>query len=211
MKTFSNSYIFLYITVLVVVIAVLLTAVSLGLKPRREANQKVEKAQQILCAAGYENVEKKDALQMFDTIVHRNDVAGHECYDLRCADGTNGQAVFVQGKGLWGPIWGYVVLATDHSTVKGVVFAHKSETPGLGDRITSPEFTHSFIGKKILDKNGKFVSVSVIQKGRGESIAEENRVDALTGATLTSKGVNAMLHDQLSFTAESGNEEKQNR
>ena len=202
MKTFSNRYIFLYITVLVMVIAVLLTAVSMGLKPRREANQKVEKAQQILRAAGYENVGKEAALQTFDSVAARNDIGGRECYDIRCADGTDGLVVFVEGKGLWGPIWGYVVLADDRATVKGVVFAHKSETPGLGDRITSPEFTRSFVGKKILDKDGNFVSVSVIPKGRGGEIPEENRVDAISGATLTSKGVNAMLRDQLAITTE---------
>ena len=202
MKTFSNRYIFLYITVLVMVIAVLLTAVSMGLKPRREANQKVEKAQQILRAAGYENVEKEAALRTFDSVAARNDIGGRECYDIRCADGTDGLVVFVEGKGLWGPIWGYVVLADDRATVKGVVFAHKSETPGLGDRITSPEFTRSFVGKRILDKDGNFVSVSVIPKGRGGEIPEENRVDAISGATLTSKGVNAMLSDQLAITTE---------
>ena len=202
MKTFSNRYIFLYITIFVMVIAVLLTAVSIGLKPRREANQKVEKAQQILRAAGYENIGKEAALQTFDSVAARNDIGGHECYDIRCADGTGGLVVFVEGKGLWGPIWGYVVLADDRATVKGVVFAHKSETPGLGDRITSPEFTRSFIGKKILDNEGNFVSVSVIPKGRGGNVAEENRVDAISGATLTSKGVNAMLHDQLAITTE---------
>ena len=202
MKTFSNRYIFLYITVLVMVIAVLLTAVSMGLKPRREANQKVEKAQQILRAAGYENVGKAEALRTFDSVAARNDIGGRECYDIRCADGTDGLVVFVEGKGLWGPIWGYVVLADDRATVKGVVFAHKSETPGLGDRITSPEFTRSFVGKRILDKYGNFVSVSVIPKGRGGEIPEENRVDAISGATLTSKGVNAMLSDQLAITTE---------
>lgn len=199
MKNFSNRYIFLYITVLVAVIAVLLTAVSLGLKPRREANQQVEKAQQILRAAGYGEVAKADALRMFGEATSRRDIDGHECYDIRCADGDSGLVVFVEGKGLWGPIWGYVVLASDHATVKGVTFSHKSETPGLGDRITSQEFTSSFIGKRIVDENGNFVSVSVIQKGRGGNVAEENRVDAISGATLTSKGVNAMLHDQLQF------------
>ena len=199
MKNFRNRYIFLYITVLVTVIAVLLTAVSLGLKPRREANQKVEKAQQILRAAGYGEVAKTDALWMFGDAAVRRDIDGHECYDIRCADGTDGLVVFVEGKGLWGPIWGYVVLASDHATVKGVTFSHKSETPGLGDRITSKEFTQSFIGKRIFDNDGNFVSISVIKAGRGGDIVEENRVDAISGATLTSKGVNAMLLDQLQF------------
>ena len=93
MKNFSNRYIFLYITVLVTVIAVLLTAVSLGLKPRREANQQVEKAQQILRAAGYGEVVKTEALRMFGEAASRRDIDGHECYDICCADGDRGLVV----------------------------------------------------------------------------------------------------------------------
>lgn len=202
MKTFSNRYIFLYITLLVVMIALLLTAVSIGLKPRREANQKVEKAQQILRAAGYGTVGKSEVLDLFEKTASRQDIRGHECYNIRCADGEEGLVVKVSGKGLWGPIWGYVVLAEDHSTIKGVVFSHKSETPGLGDRITDDAFTSSFQGKRIRSENGHFVSVSVVPKGKGGDVAEANRVDAISGATLTSKGVDEMLRSELSFIQE---------
>lgn len=197
MKEFSNRYIFLYITLLVVITAVLLTGVHIGLKPRQEANQQIEKAQQILRAAGYGDVEKTVAAEKFSSVATRTERNGHEAYTIQCADGTEGTVIRVNGKGLWGPIWGYVVLADDQATIKGIVFSHKSETPGLGDKITQDKFTSSFIGKKIVDKNGDFVSVRVLQKGKENNIAEENRVDAISGATLTSKGVDAMLRNCL--------------
>lgn len=197
MKEFSNRYIFLYITTLVFLTTLLLTGVHIGLKPRQEANKKIEKAQQILRAAGYGDVDKSVAADKFNAVatpIERNE---REAYAIRCADNTNGTVVEVHGKGLWGPIWGYVVLADDQETIKGVVFAHKSETPGLGDKITQEKFTSSFIGKKIVDQNGNFVSVRVLQKGKDNSVAERNRVDAISGATLTSKGVDKMLKDCL--------------
>jgi len=193
MKTFSNRYIFIYITVMVTIIALLLTVVSLGLKPMRENNQQIEKAQQILKAAGYGKVDKKEAIALFNEVSERDDLNGEEAYNIQCADGTQGHVLYVKGKGLWGPIWGYVVLSDDFTTVKGVVFAHKSETPGLGDRITEDAFQQAFIGKKLYDKNGNFVSVRVLPAGREGGISDDNRVDAISGATLTSKGVDEML------------------
>ncbi len=193
MKNFSTPYIYFYLIVLVTVIAIGLTAVSLGLKPRREFNQRVEKAQQILCAAGYGDVSKEMAVAKFDAVVQTIDNQSKACYQIHCADGTDGHVVEVHGNGLWGPIWGYIILEEDLNTIKGVVFAHKSETPGLGDKITEEAFTAQFIGKKLHNAQGKYTSVRVLPKGKNPSIAPENRVDAITGATLTSKGVDAMI------------------
>lgn len=193
MKKFSNTYIFVYVSALVLLISVVLALVSIGLKPRREANQQAEKCQQILKAAGYPDVQRKKATAMFDTLAESGNTPDRETYRIRCADGTTGWVVSVQGKGLWGPIWGYVVLSEDGSTIKGVSFAHKSETPGLGAKITEDEFANAFIGKKLYDQNGAFTSVRVVKKGQEGDIREENRVDAISGATITSKGVDEMM------------------
>jgi Na+-transporting NADH:ubiquinone oxidoreductase subunit C len=97
----------------------------------------------------------------------------------------------VRGKGLWGPIWGYISLEEDMNTVYGVSFGHKSETPGLGAEIETAHFQNQFTGKKILDENGKFISVKVI-KGSG-SANNPHGVDAISGATVTSTGVSEMI------------------
>lgn len=191
MKKFSNTYIFLYITALVVIIAVVLTLVSTGLKPRRDRNKQAEKCQQILRAAGHD-IDRSKAVEAFSNLAEPLTDDGQQ-YRVICSDGTSGIALRLDGKGLWGPIWGYAVISKDGQTLKGVSFDHKSETPGLGAKITDEAFLNSFKGKKLYDKNGNFVSVRVLKPGTSPEIADENRVDAISGATLTSKGVDEML------------------
>ena len=101
----------------------------------------------------------------------------------------------VRGKGLWGPIWGFIALEEDMNTVYGVSFGHKSETPGLGAEIETAKFQEKFKGKKILDDEGKFVSVKVV-KGSSAS-TNPHGVDAVSGATITSDGVSEMLQRTL--------------
>jgi len=95
------------------------------------------------------------------------------------------------GKGLWGPIWGYVALESDFNTIYGANFDHKTETPGLGAEIRESWFSNPFVGKTIYNDSGDLVSVSVV-KG---SAAPDNphAVDGITGGTITSNGVDEML------------------
>ena len=91
----------------------------------------------------------------------------------------------VMGKGLWGPIWGYVALESDFNTVFGTTFDHKAETPGLGAEITTSEFENQFKGKKIFDELNNFVSVSIVKGGIDpDNLMHE--VDAISGGTITS-------------------------
>ncbi len=192
MKNFSNTYIYVYITVLVVVVVALLSGLTLGLKTRQEMNLAADKASQILRAAGYEELHGQAAADLFAKVAESRE-GEKECYTMQCADGTTGTVVRVDGKGLWGPIWGYVVMAQDGETIKGVTFSHKSETPGLGANITEDKFQSQFVGKRLYDAEGHFTSVRVLKPGREPQVAAANRVDAITGATLTSNGVDAML------------------
>lgn len=115
---------------------------------------------------------------------------------------VNGDTKYVfpiYGTGLWGPIWGYVALKDDLNTVAGVVFGHKSETPGLGAEIATPAFQDQFNNKSIFD-NGEFVSIGVL-KGVGSSKGNDHAVDAVSGGTITSRAVQSMLSDCLSLYA----------
>jgi Na+-transporting NADH:ubiquinone oxidoreductase subunit C len=82
------------------------------------------------------------------------------------------------------------------NTIYGASFGHKSETPGLGAEIETEKFQQQFIGKKIFDESGNFVSVTVI-KG-GASPTDIHGVDAVSGATVTSNGVTEMFKRTLS-------------
>jgi len=100
------------------------------------------------------------------------------------------------GSGLWDWISGYIALDNDLNTIRGVAFDHKSETPGLGARITTKEVQERFVGKEIYDNSGDLVSVRMV-KGEGNTGLNSHQVDGMSGATLTGKGVTAMLKAYL--------------
>lgn len=93
------------------------------------------------------------------------------------------------GTGLWGPIWGYVALEADYTTIYGAKFDHKSETPGLGAEINTPFFQDKFNGQKLNVGNSTLFSVL-----KGGAPTNEHSVDGITGGTITSKGVDEMLN-----------------
>lgn len=94
------------------------------------------------------------------------------------------------GAGLWGPVWGYLAIEPDGTTIKGAYFDHESETAGLGSRIKDdPAFRAQFVGKKIAwDELPLF---EIVKGGAPEG--KENAIDAITGATMTSKGLDAAI------------------
>ena len=114
----------------------------------------------------------------------------------------DGETIYVLpllGTGLWGPIWGNMALKDDLNTIVGVTFDHKGETPGLGAEIATKAFQEQFIGKKIFDDKGNFTSIKVV-KGGVNKLPENQRihgVDAISGGTITSQGVDAMISNVL--------------
>jgi Na+-transporting NADH:ubiquinone oxidoreductase subunit C len=115
-----------------------------------------------------------------------------ECKD---DDGSIKYILPVRGKGLWGPIWGFIALNSDMNTISGAIFDHKGETPGLGAEINKRDFQKPFEGKQIFDKSGKFVSIEVVKGGASKD--DIHGVDAISGGTITSKGLEKMLRDNL--------------
>jgi len=100
----------------------------------------------------------------------------------------------VYGAGLWGPVWGYIAFADDFKTIIGAYFDHASETPGLGGKIKDdPAFRAQFTGKAI-DYADEYPFQ--IMKG-GAPEGKVNAIDAITGATMTSKGLAAAVVEWL--------------
>lgn len=96
------------------------------------------------------------------------------------------------GFGLWDNIWGFIAVESDLNTIKGVVYDHKGETPGLGARITEDKVRSRFIGKKIFDENSN--AILAMQKGEGKDYGSDaHKVDGMSGATLTANGLNDMI------------------
>lgn len=114
-------------------------------------------------------------------------------------DGEKTYVFPLRGVGLWGPVWGNMALASDFNTIKGVTFDHKGETPGLGAEITTDAFEQQFAGKKIFDENGNFTSIKIV-KGGAQTLPDNQQihgVDAISGGTITSNGVNDMIKNVL--------------
>jgi Na+-transporting NADH:ubiquinone oxidoreductase subunit C len=115
---------------------------------------------------------------------------------------VEGKKIYIipmRGTGLWGPIWGNIALSDDFNTVVGVFFDHEGETPGLGAEITTENFQKQFTGKKIFDDKGNFTSIKVVKGGIKKLPPQEqiHGVDAISGGTITSKGVEAMINTTL--------------
>ena len=97
------------------------------------------------------------------------------------------------GNGLWDNVWAYVAIDGDAKTIEGIVFDHKGETPGLGARITDPEVQSRFVGKQLAYSDAA-IDAPDFQKGEGNNYdSEPQKVDGLSGATITGNGVNDML------------------
>ncbi|MFW5962788.1 MAG: NADH:ubiquinone reductase (Na(+)-transporting) subunit C [Bacteroidota bacterium] len=221
MKNFSNTYIFTFATIMVVAVAAVLSVVAMQLQPLQKKNYERNKKQNILLSLNVEST-KDDAIQKYDQYITEAYVIDHEGErregveafpvelekELEKEVNERNYPVFVgsideeqiyvlplRGKGLWGPVWGYIAIEDDFNTIYGANFSHQSETPGLGAEISTREFQKQFIGKKLFDESGDFVSVRVI-KGDASPDAE-HEVDGISGGTITSKGVDAMLEDVI--------------
>ena len=98
----------------------------------------------------------------------------------------------IRGYGLWGTLYGYMAIENDFNTVAGLVFYDHKETPGLGAEVDNPKWKALWAGKKIYDENG--VKLQVIKGIVAKDDAEiEYKVDGLSGATLTARGVSNMI------------------
>lgn len=210
----------LYAALLCIVCSLLLTAASSGLQPFQERNVLLDRQRNILAAAGLVTEGKRLAAADIEAFYARHirplrvDAAGRVLSDpepsreslplylvVKDGDRVEGYIVPIDAKGLWGPINAYLAFDDDGATVKGFTVYRHAETPGLGGEIEKKWFRDNWVGKKIVTRQGKFVSVGVA-KGRVEEMVpadkREHYVDGISGATLTGRYLAAGIRDTLS-------------
>lgn len=219
----SNLYTIVYITVMVVIVGAALAFTAMSLKEKQLENADADKMRQILQSVHLtteratvvddyhryitsslvvndkgETIEGEDAFAVNVALEAKKPAAERllPVYVCELPDAGKKFILPLSGMGLWGPIWGYVALDADGSTIYGAFFDHQGETPGLGAEIAKPAFTSQFDGKEMF-KNGEFLPVTVVKKGQRPA-GGEDYVDGISGGTITSKGVAAMLDDCLS-------------
>lgn len=110
-----------------------------------------------------------------------------EIYLVRDGSGAVSKVVLpVYGTGLWSMMYAFVALDSDGNTVKGITYYDQGETPGLGGEVENLGWRQQWVGKKLFDEDGQ-PAIRVV-KG-GARAGDEHGVDGLSGATLTSNGV----------------------
>jgi len=202
LNTNSNAYIIIYSSVLVIIVAFLLAFVYQALKPMQDANVALDMKKQILYSLNIRNLDGAEAEAKYKEVVKEEKVInGQKLYACQMGDQLV-VVVALKGMGLWGGISGYLAI-DENDKVYGAYFNHESETAGLGAEIKdSQAWQEKFIGKQIWDEQGNVV-LSVVKKVENPA----TQVDCVTGATLTSNGVDAMLKDGLKNVKPNAEEE----
>lgn len=219
----SNAYTFIFAAVMVVVVAATLAFAATALKPMQDDNVRKEKMQNILNTIGIET-DREGAQEMFDKYITqqlalKSDGTVDEATDafkielnkelkkdvseqrfplfIADVDGKNYYIIPLRGAGLWNAIFGYISLEDDLNTVKGTVFDHVGETPGLGAEITQGWFQERFKDEKILNNSGELIGITVQKGYTGGNDKDDNAIDAISGATITGDGVTDMILERL--------------
>ena len=185
-NTNSNVYTIVYAAVLVIIVAFLLALANAALKPRQDANVALSQKKQILASINERNLGDQKSEETYEAIVSDAQL-GDLTFYIAKKDGEK-YILPVRGAGLWG-------------TIYGTYFDHESETPGLGGEIKTEAFQNQFIGKHLL-RDGKFVGVAIMKAG--QTADGMDQVDAISGATITSKGVETMILTSIQAFADKG-------
>lgn len=223
----SNSYTFLFATIMVFVVASSLAFTATLLKEKQDNNVRKEQMQNILSTVdididrdGAEDLYKKYikkalALTLEGTPdrevdafnikleTETNKPIEHQRFPLYIAE-INAKEYYIiplRGAGLWNAIWGYISLEEDMRTIKGTVFDHKGETAGLGAEITQEWFQDSFVGETVFDLQGTLVGISVSKTNNDPegNDKKDHEVDAISGATITGDGLSDMIKERLEY------------
>jgi Na+-transporting NADH:ubiquinone oxidoreductase subunit C len=103
----------------------------------------------------------------------------------------------IEGKGLWSTLYGFIALAPDTTTIEGITFYEHGETPGLGGEVDNPSWKALWPGRKVFNDSGE-IAIEVIKGHAGPPAEDPYRVDGLSGATLTARGVSQLVRFWLS-------------
>lgn len=176
--------------------SLLLTAASRFTEPYRKANERAEEVRNVLSALQVPfpaDADSKALLEIFDRNVSSKQLTSLEVYEYlpESAPSRRPEAVAVpfSGPGVWAAIKGVIALEPDYRTIRGIRFFQQEETPGLGGEIGAEWFQKQFVGKKLMTADGK-PAFRILKPG---GATDDNSVDGITGATMTSDRVQAII------------------
>lgn len=216
----SNKYTICFTAILTIILASLLSFAAASLDEKYKLNVELDSKKNILSSLGYkEDADNKwtpeEILDIFNKniqsyVLNKNgeqtdlnvnsidpetDYSNMPIYVNKVNNVIQGYAIPISGKGLWSTLYGYFAIEPDCETAKGITFYAHKETPGLGGEVDKAWFQNNFIGKKFVDENGVLIGIKVI-KGKANPNSS-HAVDGISGATVTSKGLEVFLLDDL--------------
>ncbi len=202
----------LYMFMITLFFTSLVTGVRAVNEERIQTNQKVKLQKVILSVLNIPvepDASSDDLLRLFESSVKKKEMNGRTMYTVYDPSGKTPAryAVIVNGPGFWGPIYGMVALDVDGAKITGIEFYRHQETPGLGARITEQWFKDQFTGLPLSQDPDKKTFFSLTPPAPEKSPRE---LDAITGATQTSRAVEAFLNKELESIKgfQGSNEEK---
>jgi len=216
----SNSYTIMFTSIVTIILGGFLSVAASSLKDIQDMNVENDSKKNILSSLGYRAEENSPWSSTDITKIYQSnivsfvldvdgnrteidpksinpeiDIENFPIYVDKRDGSINGYAIPISGKGLWSTLYGYFAIEPDGVTAKGITFYAHKETPGLGGEVDKPWFQKNFIGKKFIDENGKLVGIKVV-KGKADP-ESPYEVDGISGATITSKGLESFLVDDL--------------
>ena len=213
----NNSYTLIFTSCVTIVLGIIIAITADNLRERQEINEELDIKKNILYALGYKQnidnpwtnkiveslynnineiyLDRKGTVYQKQEDIEKNPLKIYQRMDNGL---ITGYAIPIEGKGLWGTMYGYFAIEPDAVTVKGITFYRHKETPGLGGEVDKDWFKNNFIGKRLVDNDGKLVSIEVIKGFVSDKDPEAYRkVDGISGATITGKGVTNFLKKDL--------------
>lgn len=210
MKTRGPVYVWCYTVAVAVLAGAALSLVDQLTAAKIEANRQAAMCREIMRALGYalgDDATSEEIIARFEAAVaareYEREAGGPALVVWEGREETNvpgggavgrgrviGYAFKVGGVGFWGPIEGILALEPDLETVRGIGFYKDEETPGLGHEINADWFRNAFKGRKLRNAEG---AVGFEFTERGKEPKARNEVDAITGATETTRSVKAFL------------------
>lgn len=220
----SNAYTLTFTSMVTIVLGIILSLASTALKDRQDLNVEIDKKKNILRSLNFSPTQENPwTAEVVQTLFHDSidgivvdkagnlvegklpddlnpdiDVDLYSVFIKKMNGNVDGYAIPISGKGLWSTLYGYFAVEADGETVKGITFYNHGETPGLGGEVEKEWFLENFIGKRFVDDKGNLVSIQII-KGKVDETSPDafHQVDGISGATMTTKGVNIFLAQNL--------------
>ena len=208
----SNLYVLSFMAGITIVLGFMLSFAAASLKDKQDFNIEIDIKKNILSSLNIpddqsEKLTQSDIQKLYDEEITTLNIDEN---GMKADDGAlsvyiamdgvkpTGYSIPISGKGLWSTIYGYIALEPDGKTVKGITFYKHGETPGLGGELEKEWFTSNYKGKQIYNDEGELVSIEIV-KGQvnQNNLNAIHQVDGISGSTLTTKGMNRFIANDL--------------